>query len=196
LANPDFQTFDVSQTNEAIAMLARSFVTSPLHIAAFGADALHSNAAFFRIGLRLMKGPKFAAMDGSRIVGLIHWVEAPQCRISGLEKSRTVPEMFVRFGISRTRRLISWLSIWGQHDPAEPHSHLGPIAVDSRLQGKGIGTQMMKKYCDELDRNRRVGYLETDKPENVTFYRLLGFETLSTQPILGITNYFMLRKSA
>ena len=53
-------------TAEAARMLARAFVTNPLHIAAFGANELARNEAFFRAGLTAMKGPKRVAVDGSR----------------------------------------------------------------------------------------------------------------------------------
>jgi hypothetical protein len=46
---------------EAAGVLARAFVTNPLHIAVFGTDQIGANEAFFRIGLAVMKGEKLAA---------------------------------------------------------------------------------------------------------------------------------------
>jgi hypothetical protein len=67
------------QKDDAAQVLAQAFVTNPLHIAAFGASQLAANEAFFRIGLAMMKGSKVVAMDGSRVVGVIHWVYSPDC---------------------------------------------------------------------------------------------------------------------
>jgi ribosomal protein S18 acetylase RimI-like enzyme len=181
------------QNDEAIRMLARAFVTSPLHVATFGPGEVDRNATFFRIVLRLMKGPKLVAVEGAQIIGLIHWADLPDCRVSGPEKLRILPEILFRFGFGTTGKLLSWLSTWGAHDPGEPHCHLGPIAVMPELQGHGIGRQLMEQYCEKIDRSRTVGYLETDKTANVRFYERFGFETVTTANIHGVTNHFMRR---
>ena len=85
------EPFSREMTTEASRALARAFVTNPLHIAAFGPGQLGKNEAFFRIGLAVMKGPKLVALDGSHILGLIHWVRSPDCQFSGLEKLRMTP---------------------------------------------------------------------------------------------------------
>jgi hypothetical protein len=38
-----------------------------------------------------------------------------------------------------------------------------------------------------------VGYLETDRPENLDFYKQFGFQVVETAPVLGVDNYFMRR---
>ena len=101
---------------EAARMLARAFVTNPLHIAAFGASQLAANERFFRIGLSAMKGPQFAALDGERIVGLIHWVHSPYCQMSGIEKLRLTPAMMRSSGFAPRSGFRSWLRTWSKHD--------------------------------------------------------------------------------
>lgn len=63
------EPFNAGMTAEAARMLARAFVTNPLHVAAFGAGELAKNEAFFRVGLSVMKGPTLVALDGSGILG-------------------------------------------------------------------------------------------------------------------------------
>ncbi len=53
---------------------------------------------------------------------------------------------------------------------------------------------MMQVFCAQMDAAREDAYLETDKPENVRFYERFGFEVVGEQEVLGVTNYFMLRK--
>jgi hypothetical protein len=48
----------------------------------------------------------------------------------------------------------------------------------------------MEHYCQQLDQTGRPGYHETDRPENVAFYRRFGFETAGEAPVLGVENYF------
>ena len=189
------EPFRPDMTPEASRTLARAFVTNPVHLVAFGPDQLRRNEAFFRTGLAAMKGPKLVALEGSQILGLIHWVGSPDCQFSGAEKLRMTPAMFAGFGLRSALRVSSWLSAWSKHDPSEPHSHLGPIGVDRGVQGRGIGRQLMDRYCEELDRTGTAGYLETDKPENARFYGHFGFETTGEIPVLGVTNYLMWRKA-
>jgi ribosomal protein S18 acetylase RimI-like enzyme len=178
---------------EAARLLARAFVTNPLHVAAFGADVLRRNEAFFTTALSVMKGTRLVAIDGNRIVGVIHWVDAPQCQFSNGEKIRMVPGLFTGLGARSAMRILSWLSSWAAADPAEPHLHLGPIGVEPDAQGRGIGRLMMERYCAELDASGKAGYLETDRPGNVAFYRRFEFETVRESSVLGVPNFLMER---
>jgi ribosomal protein S18 acetylase RimI-like enzyme len=83
--------------------------------------------------------------------------------------------------------------IWGKHDPKEPHWHLGPVGISPPLQGRGIGTQLMNRFCALVDEDRRPAYLETDRPENVPFYKRFGFRVVGEIPILAVDNWFMWR---
>src|SRR5262249_47229766 len=83
----------------AALMMAHAFVTNPLHIAAFGPSRIDRNEAFFRAGLAMMKGPTFVATDGRTVLGLVHWVRAPQCQFSRLEKFQVMPVMIGAFGV-------------------------------------------------------------------------------------------------
>lgn len=181
------------QTDEAAHLLARAFVTNPLHAAAFGASRIVANEAFFRIGLAAIKGPKLVAVDGSRMLGLIHWVHSPACQLSGLGKLRIMPAMVKGLGVGSALKVSVWLSAWARHEPGDEHLHLGPIGVEPEAQGHHIGHRLMDRYCEELDRTRTAGYLETDRLENVGFYKRSGFEVIGTASILGVVNYFMRR---
>lgn len=189
------EPFTADMAAAAARMLARAFEANPLHVAAFGANELAKNEAFFRVGLAVMKGPKLVALDGSRMLGLIHWVHASHCQVSTLEKLRTTPAMVSGFGVRSAMRVGAWLSAWSKHDPDRSHLHLGPIGVEPSAQGRRIGHQLMERYLEQLDRSGEEGYLETDRPENVTFYARFGFETVAEIPVLGVPNYLMVRKA-
>lgn len=53
----------------------------------------------------------------------------------------------------------------------------------------------MRVPCARMDAARENAYLETDKPENVRFYRRFGFEVIGEGEVLGVANYFMLRRA-
>jgi ribosomal protein S18 acetylase RimI-like enzyme len=187
------QPLHPQQRDEAVRVLARAFVTNPLHVAAFGASQLARNEAFFRVGLAAMKGPMLAAVEAGRLLGVVHWVASPGCRYSGAEKLRMMPAMLHGMGVRPAVRVVSWVSAWARCDPDTPHVHLGPIGVDPAARGRHVGHLLMERYCAELAAARLPGYLETDRPENVGFYERFGFRVTSTRPVLGVQNFFMCR---
>lgn len=189
------EPFRPEMAPEASEVMARAFVTNPLHVNVFGPDELARNKAFFRAGLSAMKGPTQVALEGRRILGLVHWVDSPGCQFSGVEKLRLTPGMIRGFGLRSAVRVGKWLSVWSKHDPKESHSHLGPIAVDPEVQGRGVGRMLMELYCEKLDGIGKAGYLETDRPDNVAFYRRFGFETTTEGSVLGVPNFFMWRRA-
>lgn len=116
------------------------------------------------------------------------------CRPGIGQQLRLLPAM-LRLGPRIMARMMRWLGDWQKHDPEERHWHLGPVAVDAHLQGMGVGSRMMQVFCAQMDAARDDAYLETDKPANVRFYERFGFEVTSKQEVLGVTNYFMLRRA-
>jgi ribosomal protein S18 acetylase RimI-like enzyme len=181
--------------SEAVRLLAAAFVTNPLHIAVFGKGSLTKNEAFFRVALSSMRGPKSVALLESRIVGVIHWTDSPGCQFSTVTKLRMTPRLVRGIGLLSAVRVGNWLSRWSKYDLQQPHSHLGPIAVAPQVQGRRIGRQLMDYYCGHLDQRRKASYLETDRPENVEFYRRFGFEIVQQEPVLGVLNFFMVRQA-
>jgi ribosomal protein S18 acetylase RimI-like enzyme len=83
--------------------------------------------------------------------------------------------------------------VMADNDLPEPHWHVGPVAVEPGLQGLGVGTRIMRALCDELDGKGEIGWLETDKAENVRFYTGFGFEVAGEAPIFGARFWFMRR---
>ena len=186
------ESFEDAMAEEVSRLLARAFVTNPINVAAFGTAELSLSEVFFRGSLPLMKGTKLVARDLSRIVGFIHWVNSPGCQLSEVEKLAMLPKLLHHCGVRRTARISSWLSTWSKHDPDHSHAHLGPIGVDPDFQARGIGRQLMIRYCSELDRQKISGYLETDR-ENVAFHQRFGFKVTGERLVLGVPNCFMAR---
>ncbi|MFE5670465.1 GNAT family N-acetyltransferase [Agromyces sp. NPDC056523] len=83
-----------------------------------------------------------------------------------------------------------------RHDPSEPHVHLGPVSVDRGLRRQGIGGLLLIRHVAHLDTVGAVGYLETDRPEAVDFYRRFGYAVVGEAKVLGVPCWFMRRPSA
>jgi ribosomal protein S18 acetylase RimI-like enzyme len=76
-----------------------------------------------------------------------------------------------------TDRMATYDAIAAQYKPPVPHYYLGALGVDPRAHGLGIGTQLLKSFCDRSanDRLSCGVYLETTKESNVRFYERAGF---------------------
>jgi GNAT superfamily N-acetyltransferase len=149
----------------------------------------------FSVALPLIfsKGVLLGAFQGDTLVGIAGMVPPGKCQPSMKEKVTLLPRIFPAVGGGAFARVGRWMGTWAQHDLAEPHWHLGPVAVDAPVQGQGVGSLLMGECCARLDRAGAVGYLETDKPTNVTFYEKFGFETTGSAPVLNTPNWFMRR---
>src|SRR5262249_41561319 len=130
---------------------------------------------------------------GGELVGVCGMARPRHCQPPLLEKLRVVPSVVFGNPIDTTRRVLTWVGEWARHDPREPHWHLGPVAVDSHLQGQGIAGAMLADFCARMDTSRTLSYLETDKSENVRFYEKFGFHVVAEADVLGVCNWFMSR---
>ncbi len=81
-----------------------------------------------------------------------------------------------------------------KHDHKQPHIHFGPIAVARKFQGRGVGSAMLRFFCDQMDETGQLAYLETDKEVNLALYERFGFEIMENEQLFGVTNWFMVRK--
>jgi GNAT acetyltransferase-like protein len=184
----------------AVGIVARGMRDNPLHVAAFGTDAELRGRRLMRmftvaLPFIFSKGVVLGAFDGERLTGIAGMVPPGHCQPSLTEKLGVMPRLVPAVGGGAFARVGRWMSAWAQHDLREAHWHLGPVAVDAHLQGQGIGTLLMTEYCARLDRAHAVGYLETDKASNVTFYARFGFETIGSAPVLETANWFMKRSA-
>jgi ribosomal protein S18 acetylase RimI-like enzyme len=185
----------------AADLTARSMRDNPLNIAALGSDPARREQRMrrmFRLALPITcrKGLVLGVFDGAALVGIAGTKPSDKCQLGLGEELLHLLPMIRAVGFSGLVRLFHWTERWAARDLAEPHWHLGPVAVDSQLQRKGIGSVLMAEYCTRLDRANAVGYLETDKPENVKFYRRFDFQTIAEARVLNIPNWFMRRASS
>jgi GNAT superfamily N-acetyltransferase len=64
----------------------------------------------------------------------------------------------------------------GTAHPDYPHWYLPWFGVDTALQGKGLGGQLMKPCLQIVDASHLPAYLETPNPRTTSFYERHGFE--------------------
>lgn len=191
------QPLEKSDLAAAAVICAEAMLDNPIHIRVFGkADALRKRRLkrFFPglLAYVYRKGHIYGVFADQILVGVLGMLPPKRCKPSLYDLLRLLPSLISSNSPLGTVRLAVWLSTWAKIDPARPHWHLGPLAVDSAWQKQGIGTQLMAFACDNKGSKTNI-YLETDKLSNVELYQKFGFITLATPRILGVPSWVMLR---
>ncbi|HKY06905.1 MAG TPA: GNAT family N-acetyltransferase [Candidatus Binatia bacterium] len=185
--------YSADYLEDCITVLGSAFVDNPLHCSAFGTGRMDQNRLFFRLGIRHMfVGESFVALDGDKVCGYVHFNSWPYCLPVPEEIPSVIATRLTPLG-EAIPQVIRWFTRWCHLDPAESHVHLGPIGVAPEMQGRGIGTALMQRYVDYLEQKRTAGYLETDRPENVKFYKRFGFVVRQEESLIGAPIWYMWR---
>lgn len=169
-----------AEAEAAAGVLARGMRDNPVNRAAFGENPLGREQTLERLFGALLPGMRHAPPGA--------------CKPTPRQAARLVPAV-LRAGPPGMFRTFRWFVEWERRHPGEPHWHLGPVAVETALQGMGIGGLMMERFVEVVDAAGETAYLETDKPENVRFYERFGFEVTSEAAVLDTPNWFMWRSA-
>jgi ribosomal protein S18 acetylase RimI-like enzyme len=186
----------------AAQLLGRGMCDNPMNVRAFGIEHREPRSrALARFFLPILeglyeRGEIVGAFDNARLLGVSVAARPRHCQPRTKEKLRVLPTIVFGNPIGTPVRVLKWVGEWARRDPTEPHWHLGPIAVDWGLQGRGIGSALLTRFCADMDDKDALSYLETDKSANVGFYQRFGFSVIAKAEVLGITNWFMSRLPA
>ncbi len=188
-----------AEIEEVLDVVSRGMRDNPQHVAAFGRDPETRRRLFRRLMAAAFSTRDFshalvARREDGAIVGVCGMLPPGECAPDLGQQLRLLP-MLLFVGPRVAGRLVRWMGAWRRHDPKERHWHLGPLAVDAHLQGEGVGSRMMRVFCARMDAAGEDAYLETDKPTNVRFYERFGFRVVGQQEVLGVPNWFMLRRA-
>jgi len=189
-----------AELTEAARVVSRGMRDNPANIRAFtiedAARRARSLERFFGPVLHGLskRGIVMVAFRDGALVGVCGMARPGLCQPTLLEKMRLFPAVVFDNPLATPVRVLRWAGEWARRDPTDSHWHLGPVAVDTHLQGQGIGGAMMAAFCARMDQVHSVSYLETDKPENVGFYQKFGFRVIGDGNVLGVPNWFMSRR--
>ena len=178
-----------SDISESSRVLSEAMLTVPLHMAIFqGHGEIERKIIeniFFNL-LRDLPSITFLARINRKIVGVM--------RMKSCSGSKVTNEYAQTEDITNLEwRKSYWQNEWARHDPLDQHWHLGPVGVLPSQQGKGIGTKLLNRFCQEVDSCLSPAYLETDTDKNVRFYERFGFEVVKETDIFDVKNRYMWR---
>jgi len=173
----------------AARVLSLAMLSCPIHVAVFQGQDDEVRRVQEHMFARLLShypGLVFVTKLDGQIVGVLRM---KSCRGRQASASKAGEETLQ----DTASRLSHWQAIWDQHDPMEPHWHLGPVGVVPSRQGSGVGSALMQRFCHEVDVRKAAAFLETDRSRNVRFYQSFGFQVVDEVEIFEVRNYFMWR---
>src|SRR3984885_237000 len=183
----------------AALILGRAMRDNPAHVRAFAiSDTERRRQALERcfrpvlLGLH-QRGLIYGAYRDDALVGICGIARPGFCQPTTLEKLCVLPAVVFGNPLGATLRVLNWSAAWAHRDPAGPHWHPGPVAIEPCVQRQGIGSALLTAFCVHMDAYGAVSYLETDRRANVHFYQKYGFVVVAEANVLGVPNWFMSR---
>jgi GNAT superfamily N-acetyltransferase len=146
---------DISKSSK---VLSEAMLNVPLHIAIFQGHGEKERKMIENIFFELLRdftGITFLARINRQIVGVM--------RMKSCNGSKVNNECAQTGDVANLEwRKSYWQNEWARHDPLEQHWHLGPVGLMPSHQGKGIGTKLLSRFCQEVDACLSPAYLETE----------------------------------
>jgi len=173
----------------------KSMADNPMHKAVFTGNIESSINKQILMFSRILKNPKcniYVASYNGEIVGSMNYYLPDECQLTFSETLKLLPGLITDLGADIVK-LLAWKKIWDKYDPKERHVHFGPFAVLPEWQNKGLGSILLSKFCQFVDKEDYHAYLETDKEQNLHIYRKFGFEVINEASIFGVKSWFMWR---
>ena len=194
----EIRTLTSEQEPGAVHVLARGMRDNPLHLRAFDADAEHRERflkSMFGALVRqqLSRGSVLGAFHEGELVGVGGMMPPGQCPATLSGKVAALSALVLGSGLGNSGRVLQWLSDWAATDAAVEHWHLGPMVVEPRLRGQGIGSALLRECCRRIDADGSAAYLENDRAENLPLLERFGFQVEDEHEVLGVPTWFMLR---
>lgn len=195
----DIRVLTTRELCAAADLLAEGMRDNPLHLKAFGIDAQRRRKRLRRFLAQLvvhvqLGGALLGAFVHNELVGVLGMLEPGRCRPTRMAALRFARVIVVNNPPLGVWRIARWLAVWARNDPAEPHWHIGPLAVRTEYRRRGIARGLMTQCCQYIDTHSASAWLETDLAINVAFYETLGFVVVRKQSVLGVPNWFMRRE--
>lgn len=97
------------------------------------------------------------------------------------------------FGL-RLVRAARLLAVVERRHLREPHHYFAVIGVHPEMQGKGLGSTLMRPTLESCDREGLPAYLEASSERSAALYERLGFRLISELSVGGSPPLWLMRR--
>ena len=112
------------------------------------------------------------------------WVPAGAAPMTEEQESH-LGEVMADIGNLELGRFAALIELMEVRHPHDPHHYLWFLAVDARLQGRGLGRRLLESRLASADDHAVPTYLEATSPRNRALYERLGFEVTGELSVDG-----------
>lgn len=167
-------TDDVPRLAQA---LARAFYDDPVFnwMIPDDSERMRRSEHGFALYLRSVYLPHDECYATEGGAGAALWLPPTKWHLGPMAQLRLAPGMVVAMG-PRLPQVLRAISTIESNHPQKPHYYLPFVGVEPELQGRGIGTALLKPILDRCDQESMPAYLEASAPRNCACYLRQGFE--------------------
>jgi ribosomal protein S18 acetylase RimI-like enzyme len=157
--------------------LARAFFEDPVFawLLPDASDRLERAERGFAFYLRriYLEHDECYTLDGGGAGAL--WLPPNTWHLGPLAQLRLAPGMLAATG-RRFPQLMRAIATIESNHPKAPHFYLPFVGVEPAMQGRGLGTALMRPILERCDREGLPAYLESTTPRNRACYERQGFQ--------------------
>jgi len=168
------------------AQLAKTFFDDPVtsHIFRNPSRRMAGLRAYFRTQMKADYLPFGGCYTTDGYAGSAIWAPAGKPLQAGLSGILTMLPV-LPYVAANLRTTLGLLALVESKHPRQPHWYLASLGTAVELQGKGVGSALMRPVLTHCDAEGLPCYLESSKERNVPFYRRHGFEVVEALPLPG-----------
>ncbi|TFG12595.1 MAG: N-acetyltransferase [Promethearchaeota archaeon] len=162
-------------------MFERAFFNFSVAVLLLPNDDVRRNKAhyFYVVSLRHMFKYGKAYANSPKIEGVVTWVHSDYKEVSTWQMIKFgALKAVYKLGAKNIKKAIDFIEFADKTQASvieEPHYHLTWLAVEPKLQKKGIGTELMHAVLNQFSKENIKCFLDTQDKENVDYYKRFGF---------------------
>ena len=189
-------------SHQAARVLARAFVDDPVTMACFRnySSARRISALMVDFSAELLlcirRGYPIQMNDNGNVIAAAVIYPPGAYPLPVLDQWLLLIKSILGNGFYDLRPWMRWLEEVDRVHPKEAHYYLEYIGVEPELQGKAIGSAILRHLVNKADEEQVGCYLENANLRNVQFYQQVGFQIMSEKVIIGVPAWFMWRPPA
>jgi ribosomal protein S18 acetylase RimI-like enzyme len=154
-----------------VRVLARAFENDP--VANYMMKRDHMERAFGTFFKHSVLPHDEAWLSGEDGVAL--WTPPGKWNATGLNLLAMAPTLLAAVGATKLVARARAAQRVSELHPREPHWYLFAIGVDPAMQGKGIGSKLIRVVMERCDAEKKAAYLEASTETNARLYERHGF---------------------